>query len=318
MPTDNMLRIGTFHAMATAVIVSVVCDTTRNSELAIETTRSVFSTVEQQCSRFISNSDLSKINSSPNERHDVAEYCFKAVQEAYIAYQKTHGLFDPRILSDLINLGYNASWTKRKPPAMSSTMSPIREPLDRWQPNFLKPNSLIAGKNPLDLGGIGKGLALRWAGEKLKEDNFCNALIEAGGDCLCIGSGPSCDGWNIGIQNPWNPDGPPLSVLKLTDLAVCTSSTAVRNWWRNGAFTHHLISPSNGLPANNGLVAVTVVESDPATAEVWAKSLFLKGKDEIGEFCESNKMSAIWVCDNGETHLSANISPYVAWENSNL
>lgn len=304
--------------MATTIIVSVARNSVENFELAIGKTREVFSNVEQQCSRFISNSDLSKINSSPSKWNDVSQYCFMAIEEAYKAYRLTQGLFDPRILADLINLGYEISWTQHTPSSASPAINTVRKPLGKWQPRFSQPSSLIAGENPLDLGGIGKGLALRWAGEELRKNNFSNALIEAGGDCLCIGNGPNEEGWSIGIQNPLNPDGSPVTVLNLANVAVCTSSIAVRNWWRNGSFKHHLISPSTGESANNGLLAVTVVAGDPAIAEVWAKSLFLKGKDEIGEFCEANNMSAFWVCDNGETSSSASMRPFITWEKSNL
>lgn len=316
--TDNGIAIGTFHSMATTVIVSTVRESATVPEEAVEITRGIFHEVEQQCSRFNPTSDLSKINSSPTLLHEVERFCFLAVQEAYLAYSDTGGLFDPRILTDLMNLGYDKSWIDQTPSAKSFSQQIVRGALGKWQPKFIEPNLINVGEHPIDLGGIGKGLALRWSGEHLLQRDHSNVLIEAGGDCLCIGYGPDNAGWNIGIQNPLTPEGPPISVLNLANTAVCTSSVAVRNWWRNGSFTHHLILPSTGKPANNGLLAVTVVAPDPAMGEVWAKSLFLLGKEEIENCCEMNNLNAVWVCDNGEMHFSKNVIPFIIWENSEI
>ena len=45
----------------------------------------------------------------------------------------------------------------------------------------------------IDLGGIGKGLALRWAAAKLERKGFDTFLLEAGGDLVSRGLPPDGD-----------------------------------------------------------------------------------------------------------------------------
>lgn len=54
---------------------------------------------------------------------------------------------------------------------------------------------------------------------------------------------------------------------------------------------HHLIDPTTGRPGGTGLLSVTTVASDPATAEVWSKCLFLQGADNIAEAAASHHKS---------------------------
>ena len=306
---------GSFRAMATSVVVSVCHTPTAAADYhqkALDRVRAVFSETEASCSRFRQSTDLSKLNQSPSDWHSVAPLCFSAISEAYDAYKVTKGLFDPRILRDLTSLGYVNSWTAGLPDSRSNPSSRTRQALNDWKPGFESNGKVRVGEFPIDLGGIGKGLALRWSAKEI-EPETPNFLIEAGGDCICSGSGPTGAGWSIGVQNPFQPDGDPLMVLRLSDIAVCTSSTAVRSWWQNGVLRHHIIDPRTGEPGGNGLAAVTVIDNDPALAEVWSKSLFLVGRDSIREFSEIRGVAAVWITDRGEIFRNSLAEPYIIW-----
>ncbi|NNN19875.1 MAG: FAD:protein FMN transferase [Acidimicrobiaceae bacterium] len=305
--------VNSFRAMATSVTVSICPELPAgNVDSSIAKVTRVFHETESACSRFNPNSDLSQLNQSPAHWHSVTPYCFKAIEEAFRAYVMTHGLFDPRVLSDLLALGYKESWTTGIPESRIENADQVRKPLPVWTPMFKGDNHILAGEFPLDLGGIGKGLALRWSGKEIASEHT-NFLIEAGGDCVCSGDGPDHAGWNIGVQNPFQQDGDPSLVLRLSNSAVCTSSTAVRSWWQNGSLKHHIVDPETGKSGGKGLAAVTVVAEDPAEAEIWSKSLFLTGKDKIGEFSESSNICAAWVTDMGETSTNSLIRNHIIW-----
>lgn len=299
--------------MATSVVLTSISDLSNHSFL-LEKVKEVFSSVEQQCSRFIESSDLSVINSNPQNWNSASQYCYKAIAEAFQAYNETKGLFDPRILNDLVRLGYEKSFAQTIPQPHAELEPHPRKPLPRWEPLFREPSYVSVGDAPIDLGGIGKGLALRWAADRVKTSNS-NFLIEAGGDCICLGNGPDHQGWNIGVQNPLQPDSVASIVLTLSNNAVCTSSVAVRQWWRNGELKHHLILPSTGEPGQSGLLSVTVVSQDPAKAEIWSKALFLFGSKNIREASESNNLAATWVLENGEIKTNELISGFIKWKN---
>jgi FAD:protein FMN transferase len=76
---------------------------------------------------------------------------------------------------------------------------------------------------------------------------------------------------------------------------------------------HHLISPTDGLPGGAGLAAVTVVDSDPAEAEVWSKVLFLSGRDGIRTATAFHGLAALWVASDGELAWSEPMADRLAW-----
>ena len=132
---------------------------------------------------------------------------------------------------------------------------------------------------PIDLGGIGKGLTLRWTSGRLERAGARDFLLEAGGDLVARGHDPDGDRWQIGIEDPGG--GGDLAVVALADLAIATSSIRINRWISGGRVIHHILDPRTGEPAETGLAAVTVAGPDPAWAEVWSKVLFVGGRQMI-------------------------------------
>ena len=170
---------------------------------------------------------------------------------------------------------------------------------------------------PVDSGGIGKGLALRWAAAAAMRvlATGSGLLLDAGGDIASAGVAPA-DGWRVGIEDPIAP-GPgaePLAVVAVQRGAVATSSVRVRNWMGpDGRRMHHLLDPRSGQPARTGLIAVTVAGVDPAWTEVWTKALFLAGRDSIGEEARSRGLAAWWVDDAGRLGMTPEARLCSAW-----
>jgi thiamine biosynthesis lipoprotein len=175
---------------------------------------------------------------------------------------------------------------------------------------------LNLGGTPIDLGGIGKGLAARWAAAEL-DGAGASVLVDAGGDEWLGGPGPDGDGWLVGVEDPFGAtadgDEQPILVLALTDVGVATSSVRRRRWRTGDAAVHHLVDPRTGLPGGSGLAQVTVVHPDPAWAEVWSKTLFLTGPDEVAAQAEARGLAAAWVTADGATRTSPALDPSVIW-----
>ena len=250
----------------------------------IDAALSVFSEVEAACTRFDRRSPLMKANAEPHRWHEVPKTLYRALQEAYQAYDGTRGLFDPRVFGDLVSMGYDRTLPFDTGDVVTPENATARRPLRVWRPQFRDgpPWMVHLGGDPVDLGGIGKGLAARWAAERLNRllDAY---LLDAGGDCICRGDGPDGNGWRVGVEDPCgNTD--PLAVLELRDVACATSSIRLRRWRSGARGVHHLIDPRTGEPGGSGLLAVTVVAQDPADAEVLTKALFLSGRAAIGSF----------------------------------
>ena len=258
----------TSNAMACAVSIRAVS----GAREALDEALQVFTDVDRTCTRFSPDSDLMRANARGDEFVTVDRYCLDALVEAYAAYRRTHGRFDPRVLDDLVRLGYAESYRRSQPQARTGKCAlaprPARAP---WEPRFRGSTSAVkVGAHAVDLGGIGKGLAVRWAAARLRLHGLGDFFVEAGGDCFCSGRPSDAPGWRVSVENP-SGGADPIAVLQLRDEAVATSSVRVRSWQVAGHRVHHLIDPATGVSGGEGLAAVTVVDPDPARAEVWSK-----------------------------------------------
>jgi thiamine biosynthesis lipoprotein len=67
-----------------------------------------FHAFERACTRFAPDSDLSRLNAAPRRWHRVPPVLLDAIWTARLAHETTDGLFDPRVLAELLALGYDA------------------------------------------------------------------------------------------------------------------------------------------------------------------------------------------------------------------
>jgi thiamine biosynthesis lipoprotein len=300
------------NSMASRITVRLVSDATAaDAERHLSNALQVFHDVDRTCTRFDASSDLMRANAHGDEWTTVSSYCFDALTEAYAAYRRTFGRFDPRVLADLVRLGYDRSLKHAAPSYRDSAALIPRMTLPDWRPEFRRASSEVrVGPVPIDLGGIGKGLAVRWAADHLH--GGLGSLVEAGGDCSCRGVAADGQPWRVGVEDPEDPTQP-IAVLEVRDAAVATSSVRVRSWQIAGHDVHHLIDPRSGLPGGEGLAAVTVIDTDPAAAEVASKTLFLTGRRGVRTTAEHLGLAALWIDDNGVIEWSRALAPSLVW-----
>jgi thiamine biosynthesis lipoprotein len=310
------LRVA-FRSMASDITLWVV-DPGVGAEDAVAAARGVIERVAATCTRFDPTSDLMRANAAGTSRTVVSRECFDALRAAHAAHLDTAGLFDPRVLRALSAYGYDTSLpfeSRRLSLPEGRATGFRRRGLGRrtWRPRFDADRLAVRlGREPVDLGGIGKGLAVRWAADLLGEAGRAS-LVEAGGDLMALGAGPDGDGWMVAVESPLG-DPDPAAVLRVTDRAVATSSTRVRSWTVGGAEVHHLIDPRTGRSADTDLASVTVVGDDPALSEVWSKALFVTGRGGIRAAADDRGLAALWVDRSGRVGTSRAMRPYVEWQ----
>ncbi|WP_372593447.1 FAD:protein FMN transferase [Actinotalea sp.] len=310
-----------FRSMASEIELRVL-DPQSGADEALVRARGRIADVARHLTRFEQSSALSRANAAPHAWHRVPRELGEAVAEAHRAHRETGGLFDPRVLDALIAWGYDRTFAvaigsdPTSLPGVGGSGVPARPvPGEPWQPVVLPGGPagdlLHLGGVPIDLGGIGKGLAVRGAAAELAGTG-ASVLVDAGGDEWLGGSGPDGDGWKVGVEDPHGGDEPVL-VLAVTDSGIATSSVRRRHWHVGGGAVHHLVDPRTGLPGGPGLASVTVLHADPAWAEVWSKTLFLAGAVEVAAQAEGRGLAAAWVTDDGSVHTSPAMDRVVIW-----
>ncbi len=268
-----------------------------------------FGAVDASLSRFRDDSELTALNrlAGSGGLALVSWRLRTMIATAHRAGRLTNGRFDATVLEVLECIGEHGASMRTGPalPTSPGTSVPIA-----LVPAGTPRASLVHVPDlPIDSGGIGKGLALRWAAAAATAalPHGAGLLLDAGGDVLCAGT-PPAGGWLVGVEDPLVPSGQPAEPLAACALragGVSTSSVAVRNWTGpDGRPVHHLIDPTIREPARSGLVSVTVAGPDAAWNEVWSKALFLGGSESIGEEARRRGLAAWWVDERGRLGMT--------------
>lgn len=260
-----------------------------------------FEEVEATLSRFRPESALQRLNATPERWVLAPDLLYKAVSLAVRAAAMTRGAFDPTILDGLEAAGYRRSFE-------CGPAAPTRAlPAGRWQEIRLAPERsaiwLPAGLR-LDLGGIGKGLAVDLA---MKLDPAApRLLINAGGD-LCVRTAPGDPPCLVDVEDPAEPSRL-LATLAIRRGAVATSSIRGRTW---GPGFHHIIDPRTGRPSNSGVVAATVIASRTWRAEVLAKAAIILGREEGLSLLKEHHAPGLLVMADGQVITTPDLEGYV-------
>ena len=337
-----MLTIS-FRAMDTEIEASVAepCDQDA-VRLALDAVALQFQEYEQTLSRFLPDSELSALNRAAGTPFIASPLLFRAVRTAVEAAERFDGIFDPTVLNALLASGYDKTFAdlagREHLPAASQFVSTSGSYRAIGLHSESRSITLPAGVH-LDLGGIGKGLAVDAATDLIRP--YENFFMNAGGDIAVAGQAE--DGpWLVGVQDPFNlatdlavvaplpsPRPPALTLTLLgvrkdsqrscwgfpresrkedvgrrNSVGVATSSILGRRWRRGGVEHHHLIDPRTGTSAVSDLAAVTIVAPTATEAELIAKVALILGMKDGRALVAECGVQSLFVRLNGTLEVS--------------
>ena len=140
----------------------------------------------------------------------------------------------------------------------------------------------------LDLGGVAKGYAVDEAVRILKENGIKNGIVNLGGDIFAFGTKNNKTPWRIGIANPEiGEEGDAIIRIQATDKSVVTSGDYERFFIEKGVRYHHIIDFNTGMPANSGIISVTVISDECMNADIISTAVFVLGVEEGLQLIES-------------------------------
>ena len=303
----------TFRAMNSAIVMAAD-GRTDEVRFGFQTARDFIETCEKRFSRFLDTSELSQLNRSHGQWFLASPDLFELIKLSRQFYERTSGLFDPTILTDLKRVGYDRSMDELRQLNLISNNDGRAKPGERLRERFyfgmvqmddeLSSIWLPEGLE-IDLSGIAKG----WIAEKaaLLLARFSTACtVSAGGDMVLVGTPDELDYWEIELEDPRNP-AQALTMLKLGPGAVATSSIIKRSWRQGEKLRHHLIDPRTGDPAETDWLCVTAIADRAVAAEVFAKALLIAGSGQAMElFSRNQEISFIAVDRDGKLWGSQN------------
>jgi len=263
--------------------------------------------LEARWSRFLGDSEVSRLNRSAGERVTVSSDTVLLVRRAVEAWRLSGGSVDPTVLGDLLRAGYHRSFGDLRASGAPRPLSRLVRGVESIEIDGSTVR-LPAGVG-FDPGGIGKGLAADLVLGALLDAGAEGACVNLGGDLRVAGRPPDGHAWTVAVEHPGRTK--PLVRVGLHDGAVATSTTLLRRWGGGpGAHRHHLIDPATGQPSSSDLELVTVVAGTAWRAEVLAKAVLLRGSAHPFDILGGSGAEAVAVADDGRVLTSPGFAAF--------
>ena len=263
---------------------------------------SLLGTLNQLWSRFLDDSEVSRLNNAPGQALVVSPETIRMLIEMSWGHSRTNGAFDPTLLPALLAEGYTSSLVTpgldTHIPVSSQAKGDLSAVVIRNSEVSLPPGTT------LDSGGVGKGLAADMAVEMAMSAGALGALVEVGGDLRVEGLSPRSDSWRLAIESPLDASHR-LSTVELSHHGLATSTVTKRRFEVEGRETHHIIDPTTLRSANSDTIQASVIAPTAAQAEMWTKVAFVHGSQRLLAFARHHGFHAGCLLESGEWVTSA-------------
>ena len=159
----------------------------------------------------------------------------------------------------------------------------------------------------IDLGAIAKGYTSARLMDVFASYDVTSAIVSLGGNVQALGNKPDSTKWRVAVEDPFAEEGDSYAgILEIKDQAVITSGAYERYFEQGGKRYHHIIDPTTGYPAENGLASVTIVSGDGTLADALSTALFVMGKDRALSYWKehADEFDVILIEDNGDMTIT--------------
>jgi len=303
---DGMKRFS-HEAMATTFELLIIHEDERYASQAAVAAFDEVDRLERELSRFLENSDVTRINNLPaNQLLQLGLDTFECLKIAVQIYAETNGAFDISI-GTLLKCWRNDDGTPRNPSPSQIDIARMHAGTNLLQLNEDEHTiTLSASPMQIDLGGIGKGYAVDRVAELLRDWSIDVALISGGySSVLALDAPPGKKGWPLTMTNPAG-DKEILARPFLQNGALSGSGV------QKGA---HIIDPRTAR-AVKGRRAAWSSARHAATADALSTAFMIMSPDEIKQYCSlhPNTLAMVIVDNQDQSTPKETILRFGAWE----
>lgn len=310
-------------AMATTFEIFIRYDDARYAKQAAQAAFEELDMLEGELSRFVENSDISRINNHPaGQPLRIGPAAFECLQLCTHIYAETDGAFDITV-GALMQCWFDKDKKIRCPSedqlrlARQCTGMHLIE-LDQAEHTVTKQqlgtSSSPIGAGPtksvqIDLGGFGKGYAIDQMAELLCDWSIDTVLIHGGGSSVfAFGTPAGTKGWPVTISNPCNHEE--------TLARLCLQSRALSG----SGLQHgeHIIDPRTARPVK-GKLAAWASAPTAAVADALSTAFMVMSPDEIRQYCLNHPDTlAVLVTEDGSIAGKGNVLHFGHWRDGEL
>jgi len=276
----GLLRF-THPAMATTFELYVAGESLNDARPAAAAAFAEVDRVEADLSQFIPDSDVSRINrlqSGASVR--VSTLTADCLELARRVHHETEGAFDATVGALLEG---RRPWREEDGAELieRSLRTPAREPrvgMDLIQVDVRRSRvSVVAGDVALDLGGIGKGIALDRAIGVLQDLGLQSVLVHGGQSTMIpIGLPPGLKGWPMRILDPCG-ESKVLGRCPLKGVAVSASARGSQP---------HILNPRTEKIADTPWTGTWAFANTAARADALSTAFMVMDVDAVARFCK--------------------------------
>jgi len=256
------------QAMAATFEIFIQHDDARYAQQAARAAFDELDRLEAELSRFIENSDISRINRlAAGQPLRIGLDAFECLKTSQKICAETGGAFD-------VTFGTAEIENRKSKIENSAAGSCVR---------FIKLNEADYTVEPvspmqIDLGGIGKGYAVDQMAELLRDWSIDTALIHGGfSSVLALKAPRGTKGWPVTLSNPRDRKQT-LAYLYLQARAVSGSGL------QKG---QHIIDPRTGKPVESKRAAWACA-ADAATADALSTAFMVMTPEQIKQYCSQH------------------------------
>lgn len=233
--------------------------------------------VESRLSRFIKESEISKINQQAFQLGvKTDEEIFDILKACTYGWELTNGAFDITLRPLMEYWKHPENYSEEDFQKLSDSVGMQYMELDDENQTVHFKNETMS----LDLGGFGKGYALEKVKQILESSSAKSAFISFGeSSVLAMGEHPAGGDWKIGINNYKNP-GNSVHEFELSNGSVSTSSNFFLNDDGELQNHRHVINPKTGH-IHEEFTAVSVAAESPVLAEILSTACLILPDEKI-------------------------------------
>lgn len=209
--------------------------------------RAELAAVDVACSRFRSDSEITRLHTGRGAATVVSPLLAEALSVAIGAAEQTEGLVDPTVGHAVAALGYDRDFASVAPDQRAPVDQPSPAP-GWWRVGWdAATRTVVLPRGvALDLGATAKALCADRIATRAAAATGTGVLVSLGGDVRAAGPAPGA-GWRVGVGDDHERALADADVVvSITGGGLATSSTTRRTWRQGGRTVHHIVDPRTG------------------------------------------------------------------------
>lgn len=299
---DTVCSISVYRMTDAEGEVKEAADMAEEAQAAIDEAFALCSGLESKISRTRKDSDISNINNAKGAWVEVSEDTCELLRKGLEYSQLSDGAFDITVGGLTEQWDFHAAEDEAKIPDEKALSEAARHVGYKYLEIDGSRVRLTDPETKLDLGGIAKGFIGDRMAELLESKGVVSAVINLGGNVICIGSKTDEEPFVIGVEAPFSDRSEIIGKINAADKTLVTSGVYERRIEVDGKTYHHILDTATGWPVETDLDAVTLIADKGRSGDIDALSTIclIMGAGEGQEFIENmDGIEGVFVLSDG-------------------